>query len=152
MPLESGDRPDPVTAPNQDGERVTVSFEDPTVLFFYPEDGTPGCTTEAEQFGLEFDAYEDAGVAVYGVSRDGVDDHGAFHDDLDLPFDLLADPDGKIGDAFGVERMPDGRFERTTVVLADGEIQRIYEGVGAHGHARQVLGDMLDDGLVDLAT
>ena len=150
MPLEPGDPAPPVTAATQTGERVTVDFEDPTVLFFYPADATPGCTTEANQFDRELETYRDAGVAVYGVSTDDVDSHAAFADEEDLGVTLLADPDAKIAEAFGVE-VEEGRAARTTFVCAGGQICGLYEGVRPDGHARNVLMDMLDEGLVSLA-
>jgi peroxiredoxin Q/BCP len=148
--LEAGDPAPDVEAPNQHGESVTPDFEAPTVLYFYVEDDTPGCSTQAEQFSREADAYADAGVTVYGVSTDDVDSHRAFAESEGIDYDLLADPDGDVCAAFGVPRDHGGRAERTTFVLADGEIQRVYTGVSADGHARDVLLEMLDDGLVSL--
>jgi peroxiredoxin Q/BCP len=147
--LQPGDDAPAVSAPNQDGETVEPDFEEPTVLYFYPRDDTPGCTTEANQFEREGDAYRDAGATVYGVSTDGVDSHRAFADEQDLNFDLLADPEGEIAAAFGVE-LRRGAARRTTFVLADGAVQRVYTAVSPDGHARDVLMDALDDGLVTL--
>lgn len=148
--LDAGDPAPDIDAPNQHGETVAPEFDAPTVLYFYVEDGTPGCSTQADQFSREADAYADAGVTVYGVSTDDVDSHREFAESEGIDYDLLADPDGELCAAFGVPRDHDGRAERTTFVLADGEIQRVYEGVSADGHARDVLLDMLDDGLVSL--
>jgi peroxiredoxin Q/BCP len=148
--LDAGDPAPDVEAPNQHGESVNPDFETPTVLYFYVEDGTPGCSTQADQFGREREPYEDAGVAVYGVSTDGVDSHREFAESEGIEYDLLADPDGELCDAFGVPRDGQGRAERTTFVLADGEVRRVYDGVSADGHARDVLMDMLDDGIVSL--
>jgi peroxiredoxin Q/BCP len=150
MPITPGESIEPVEARNQADETVGVSFERPTVLFFYPEDGSPGCTTEAKQFEREGDVYEESGVAVYGVSRDDVDSHRAFHEDLGLSFDLLADPDGEVADRLGIDRQPGGEYDRTTVVAVDGEVWRVYEGVSADGHARNVLSDLLDADVVEL--
>ena len=69
MPLEPGDPAPPVTAATQTGERITVDFEAPAVLFFYPADATPGCTTEANQFDRELETYRDAGVDVSLAER-----------------------------------------------------------------------------------
>ena len=148
--LQPGDPAPDVSAPNQRGETVSPDFEEPTVCYFYPEDGTPGCTTEAAQFVAERDVYEEAGVAVYGVSADAVESHREFADEQDVWFDLLADPDGEVAEAFGVE-LQQGRAPRTTFVLADGEVRRVYEGVDPDGHARDVLMDLLDDGVVELS-
>ena len=148
--LEADDPAPDVEAPNQDGETVSPDFEEPTVVYFYVEDGTPGCATQADQFTREADAYDDADVAVYGVSTDDVDSHREFADAHDVPYDLLADPGGDLCEAFGVPRDGQGRAERTTFVLADGEVKAVYGGVSADGHARDVLMDMLDDGLAEL--
>ncbi|WP_226483116.1 peroxiredoxin [Natrinema amylolyticum] len=150
MPLAAGDDAPTVTAPNQDGEDVSLAFEEPTVLYFYPKDDTPGCTIEANQFQRERETYRDAGVDVYGVSTDDVESHRSFCESEGLEFDLLADPDGEIADAFDVELRDSGVTSRTTFVLADGEVQAVYEGVDPDGHAREVLLDALDDGLVTL--
>ena len=149
MVLEPGDPAPAIAARDQRGERVEPAFDAPTVLFFYPRDGTPGCTTEAVQFEAERETYAEAGVEVYGVSTDDVDAHATFCDDHGLGVTLLADPDGEVAAAFGVPVEGD-RAARTTVVVADGEVHRVYRSVRPDGHARTVLGDLLDDGLVAL--
>lgn len=149
MTLDVGDPAPPVQAPNQHGETVTVSDESPVVLYFYPEDDTPGCTTEAEQFNAELDTYDEAGVSVYGVSMDGIDSHASFAETYDLGFELLADPDGEIAEQFGVDTSR-GVADRTTFVIHDGKISAVYTGVTPDGHAREVLMDLLDEGLIDL--
>lgn len=151
MPLEVGAPAPSVSAPNQHGETVTVDVVGPTVLYFYPRDGTPGCTTEAEQFTLERESYRDAGVAVYGVSTDSVDSHAEFAADQGIEVDLLADPDGVVADAYDVE-IDDAHHAaaRTTFVIVDGTVHRVYTGVNPDGHARTVLMDLLDDGVVSL--
>ncbi|PSQ47020.1 peroxiredoxin [Halobacteriales archaeon SW_6_65_15] len=149
MTLDTGDAAPAVEATNQREETVALDFEEPTVLYFYPRDDTPGCTTEAEQFDAELESYHDAGVSVFGVSTDDVESHEEFAEKYELRFDLLADPEGEIADAFDVDTSR-GAAERTTFVLADGEVQAVYEGVQPDGHARDVLADMLDDGLVAL--
>ena len=150
MTLDEGDDAPTVTASNQDGEDVTLEFDDPTVLYFYPKDDTPGCTVEANQFQRERESYRDAGVDVYGVSTDDVDSHEAFCEQEGLEFDLLADPDAEIADAFDVDLRDSGVTERTTFFLADGEVKAVYENVDPDGHARDVLFDALDEGLVTL--
>jgi peroxiredoxin Q/BCP len=149
MPLEAGDPAPDVSAPNQDGEPTTLPTDGPTVVYFYPRDGTSGCTTEARQFQAELDSYRETGVAIYGVSTDSVDSHRDFCDDQGLEFDLLADPDAELAEAFGVDAS-NGAASRTTVVLLDDEVWRVYEDVSPDGHAREVLGDLLDAGVVNL--
>ena len=150
MPLTAGDDAPTVTAPTQDGEAVTLEFDEPTVVYFYPKDDTPGCTTEANQFQRERETYQDAGVDVYGVSIDDVDSHQSFCEQEGLEFDLLADPDAEIADAFDVDLRDSGVTKRTTFFLADGEVQTVYENVDPDGHARDVLLEAIDDGLVTL--
>ncbi|MFA9428180.1 peroxiredoxin [Natronorubrum sp. A-ect3] len=150
MPLTAGDDAPTVTAPTQDGESITLEFDEPTVVYFYPKDDTPGCTIEANQFQRERETYQDAGVDVYGVSIDDVDSHRSFCEQEGLEFDLLADPDAEIADAFDVEFRDSGVTKRTTFLLADGEVQTVYENVDPDGHARDVLLDAIDDGLVTL--
>jgi peroxiredoxin Q/BCP len=150
MPLEAGDTAPAVTAQNQDGETVELSFSEPTVLYFYPNDDTPGCTIEAQQFNRELDTYREAGVTVYGVSIDDVDSHRQFADEYDLAFDLLADPDKEIADAYDVGEGPGNTTKRTTFVVIDGTIHEVYEGVDPDGHAREVMLALVDEGIVDL--
>ncbi|MDJ1432706.1 peroxiredoxin [Halostagnicola sp. A-GB9-2] len=149
MALETGDDAPEVTAPNQDGEAISPAFDEPTVVYFYPRDDTPGCTVEANQFQRERDTYRDAGVTVYGVSTDGVDSHRDFCEQEGLEFDLLADTEGDVADAFDVDRSG-GAAARTTFFLDDGEVKSVYENVDPDGHARAVLGDALEDGHVTL--
>lgn len=137
-----------IHAPNQHGEEVVLDRSGPTLLCFYPEDGTPGCTTEIRQFEVERDTYESAGVAIYGVSTDGVDSHAEFAAEHDIGFDLLADPDGEIAEAFGVDTA-NGTAERTTFVLDEGMVLAVYEAVDPDGHAREVGLDLHRRGLVE---
>lgn len=150
MVLRSGDPAPSITAPNQHGETVQPDFTDVTVVYFYVEDGTPGCTTQAEQFMREIDMYRQAGVEIYGISTDSVADHREFATDHDIEYDLLADPDGTVCEAFDVERDHAGRPVRTTFVLADEQVIRTDEGVSPDGHARDLLLDLHADGIVNL--
>jgi peroxiredoxin Q/BCP len=145
--LQATDETPEVTATDHDGETVTLSFAEPTVLYFYPRDDTPGCTVEAEEFDERLAAYRDAGVDVYGVSTDGSESHAAFREKYDLNIDLLADPDGEVAAAFDVA-VEGGAADRVTFVLADGEVKRVYRDVDPGGHARNVLQDLVDDGIV----
>jgi peroxiredoxin Q/BCP len=144
--LESSDDAPTVTATNHDDDQVTLAFADPTVVYFYPRDDTPGCTVEARGFDEELSAYRDAGVDVYGVSTDDAESHAAFRAKHDLGVDLLADPDGEVAAAFGVGT-DGGAADRVTFVLDDGEVKRVYRGVDPEGHARDVLEDLTGDGV-----
>jgi peroxiredoxin Q/BCP len=150
MPLEQEDPAPTVSALNQHGKEITPSFDEPAVVYFYPADDTPGCTTEATEFEREIETYNEAGVMVYGVSVDDVDSHESFAAKHDIEFDLLADPDGEVAEAFDVERQANGVTGRTTFVVINEEIYDVYTGVDPEGHAREVLGDLLDDGVVEL--
>ena len=150
MVLEADDPAPAVSAPNQHGDLVQIDGGELTVVYFYPEDDTPGCRTEATQFSAEAETYREAGVDVYGVSIDDVESHRAFAEANDIEINLLADPDGELADAFGVERTPDGRTRRTTFVLADEKVQEVYTGVDPDGHAREVMMDLLDSGVADV--
>ncbi|MFB6150310.1 MAG: peroxiredoxin [Haloarculaceae archaeon] len=149
MVLEPGDSAPDVRAPNQDGEPVEPDWTGVSVVYFYPEDDTPGCTTEAEQFQAELDSYRRASVTVYGVSVDDVDSHAEFADAYGIEFDLLADPDGEVVNAFDVE-WSRGAAKRTTFVVVGGRVQAVYEGVDPDGHARNVLADLVETDVVDL--
>ncbi|MFC7235162.1 peroxiredoxin [Halosegnis marinus] len=140
--LEAGDAAPEVSAQNQDGETVTPDFGRTTVVYFYPKDFTGGCTIEANEFQDALPEYEDAGVTVYGVSMDGVESHADFADEHGLEFDLLADPDGEVAAAFGIDT-DEGYTDRLTFLLADGEVVATYDPELAEpkGHAREVLDD-----------
>lgn len=147
--LSIGESAPDVEAYNQWNEKVIVNYEQPTVLYFYPEDHTPGCQTEARQFELEGETYRDAGVEVYGISVDSPQSHCEFAESNEITFDLLSDPEGQVAQAFDVP-MNNDRFARTTVVVVEGQVQSVYEDVDPDGHAREVLMDLLDEGVVRL--
>ena len=147
--LSEGDDAPRLEATNQDGEAVELTYEEPTVVYFYPRDDTPGCTMEAKSFEKEFDEYENAGVRVYGVSTDDEESHSDFADENDLSFDLLADPDGEIADSFGVP-VQGNMARRNTFVVVDGKIERVHENVSPDGHGRDLLLELVEDGVVDL--
>jgi peroxiredoxin Q/BCP len=148
--LEPGDDAPEFSLPNQDGDEVSLSDlpGEYAVVYFYPRADTPGCTTEACSFRDDWDTYEEAGVAVVGVSDDPVEDLADFREKYDLPFDLLSDEDGEVSAAygsygeknvFGNEVM--GVF-RNTFVVKDGEIVEVYEGVDPKNHAEEILADL----------
>lgn len=110
------------------------------VLYFYPKDGTPGCTREACAFRDEWHRIQAAGAQVVGISLDSVESHAAFKKKHDLPFPLLSDTDGKLLAAYGVPENPEGYASRTTFVIdAQGMIRRIFPEVDPAVHVREVL-------------
>ena len=138
--LGVGDTAPEVSAQNQHGETVTPAFERPTVVYFYPKDFTGGCTIEANEFEDALPEFRDADIEVYGVSLDDVETHADFAEEEGLSFDLLADPDGEVAAAFGIDTS-EGYTARLTFVLADGEVVATYdpELADPSGHAREVL-------------
>lgn len=142
--IEAGDTAPAFTAQDHRGEQVSLSdFRGRRViLYFYPKDDTPGCTTEACALRDSHDAFEEHGVAVLGVSADDVDSHAAFREKYDLPFTLLADPGKEIISAYGVEGGR-GHAERATFLIdEEGVVERVYRDVDPANHAEQLLEDL----------
>ncbi|MBX3126144.1 MAG: redoxin domain-containing protein [Polyangiaceae bacterium] len=110
------------------------------VLYFYPKDGTPGCTKQACAFRDAWDRLQATGAIVLGVSLDSVESHAAFKAEHRLPFPLLSDLDGRILEAYGVPRSPQGYAARTTFIIdARGVIRRIFPEVDPALHIDEVL-------------
>jgi thioredoxin-dependent peroxiredoxin len=116
------------------------------VLYFYPKDDTPGCTTEACSFRDNYSAYQKAGVTILGVSADSVASHARFKEKYSLPFTLLADEDHHVCELYGVwglkksygnEHM--GVIRTTYVIDKDGDIARVFENVKPSEHSAEVL-------------
>ena len=133
---------------SDEGETVTLSAlrGKPVVLYFYPRDDTPGCTTEACEFSDAYDRFRDQGVEILGVSPDTEASHRKFKSKYELPFTLLADPEHRAAEAYGVwkEKRNYGKtymgVERSTFVIdADGKVARAMRGIRPAGHAAQVL-------------
>jgi peroxiredoxin Q/BCP len=117
-----------------------------TVLYFYPKDNTPGCTTEAMSFRDYHDEFTALGAAVYGLSRDSLRSHEGFKSKLGLPFDLISDPDEAVCTQFDVMKMKNmyGKkvrgVERSTFVIdADGKVMKEWRGVKVNDHVEEVL-------------
>jgi len=116
------------------------------VLYFYPRDDTPGCTTEAKSFSDHAQAFADADTAVVGVSKDSTASHGKFAAKYDLKLDLGADPEGTTVEAYGVwvEKSMYGKkymgIDRATFLIgADGRIASVWRKVKVPGHVEAVL-------------
>jgi peroxiredoxin Q/BCP len=116
------------------------------VIYFYPKDNTPGCTTEAGQFRDLHGELVAAGAAVFGVSRDSLKSHEGFKAKLRLPFELIADTDELACNLFGVMKMKKmyGKevrgVERSTFLIdGHGILRREWRAVKADGHAAEVL-------------
>jgi peroxiredoxin Q/BCP len=117
-----------------------------TVLYFYPKDNTPGCTTEAMNFRDRFGEFTALNAAVYGISRDSLRSHENFKAKLGLPFELISDPDEAVCTRFDVMKMKNmyGKkvrgVERSTFVIdADGKLVKEWRGVKVNDHVQEVL-------------
>lgn len=126
--------------------RLTALRGQPVVIYFYPKDGTPGCTTEAGQFRDLHAAFVNAGGSVWGISRDSLKSHESFKAKLDLPFELISDADEQACALFDVIRMKTlyGKqvrgIERSTFLIdRQGRVARAWRGVKVDGHAAEVL-------------
>lgn len=135
LPATSGH---PIRLSDQRGKLV--------VLYFYPKDNTPGCTTEGQDYRDLYDLFQALDCEVFGISRDSVKSHEGFKAKLGLPFELLSDQDERVCEAYGVIKMKNmyGKkvrgIERSTFVIdRDGIIAREWRAVKVPNHARDVL-------------
>ena len=142
-----------VRLPNQKGEMIDVSSfvgQNPVVLYFYPKDGTPGCTIEALDFSAKKAEIESLGAKVFGVSLDTVSSHDEFALKHELNFDILADDQRTATNAYGVltqtaNGLPIAR--RTTFIIGkDGHIAKVFTDVKVASHVSDVL-DALRSGV-----
>ena len=116
------------------------------MLYFYPKDNTPGCTTQGADFRDRHKEFRRAGAEVFGISRDSLKSHEGFKAKMKFPFELLADPDEKACGAFGVMKDKNmyGKkvrgIERSTFVIDEkGKLAREWRGVKVPGHVEEVL-------------
>ena len=116
------------------------------VLYFYPKDNTPGCTTEGQQFRDLYPEFRKAGAEIYGISRDSMKSHESFKAKMSFPFELLSDAEEAACKHFGVIKMKNmyGRqvrgIERSTFVVGPGgRVLREWRGVKVPGHVEEVL-------------
>jgi peroxiredoxin Q/BCP len=147
-PLEAGVEAPAFAAETYDG--TTVSLDDyrgrKLALYFYPKDSTPGCTNQACNLRDNLAALAEVGVAVVGVSPDSDDSHERFATKHELPFPLIADPDRKIIEAYGVwgEKKNYGKtymgLQRTTFLIDEkGTIQHVFKRPKTKAHAEEIL-------------
>jgi peroxiredoxin Q/BCP len=130
------------------GERISLSSlrGKPVVLYFYPKDDTPGCTTQACGIRDAWSEFEETGAVVLGVSPDDEESHVQFKQKFGLPFTLLADPEHKVADEYGVwgELSFDGHtfpgVKRSTFVIDEaGDVARVMRDVNPNLHTADVL-------------
>jgi peroxiredoxin Q/BCP len=117
-----------------------------TVLYFYPKDNTPGCTTEAMAFRDHHDEFTGLGASIFGLSRDSLRSHESFKAKLGLPFELISDPEEAVCNQFDVMKMKNmyGKkvrgVERSTFVIdANGKVVKEWRGVKVNDHVTEVL-------------
>ena len=146
--IEEGKPAPDFELPSDSGETIKLSAlrGKPVVLYFYPKDDTPGCTTQACGIRDAYGEFERAGAVVLGISPDDESSHGKFKDKYELPFALLADTDHSVAEDYGVwvERSFAGKtfmgVSRSTFVIgADGNVTSVMRDVQPATHADDVL-------------
>jgi peroxiredoxin Q/BCP len=146
--VEEGKQAPEFELESDSGEKVKLSDlrGKSVILYFYPKDDTPGCTTEACEFRDAYDRFREQNIEVIGVSPDGAESHRKFRDKYELPFPLLADPDHTAAEAYGVwkQKKNYGKtymgIDRSTFVIGpDGTLVKAMRGIKAAGHAADLL-------------
>ena len=149
--ITEGQKAPTFTLPDQDGNIHSLSdYKGKKVLlYFYPKDDTPGCTTEACNFRDSYEDFQTRGLVILGVSADSVEKHKKFADKYNLPFPLLSDEDHEVCEAYGVwgEKNFMGRkymgISRSSFLIdEEGNIEKVYEKVKPKEHAGEVMGDI----------
>ena len=146
--VTAGAKAPPFALPSDTGEVISLADlrGKPVVLYFYPKDDTPGCTTEACEFRDNWTAVQRTGAVVLGISPDGVESHRRFREKFSLPYPLLADEDHAVADAYGAwgeksmyGKKYSGVLRTTFIIDAAGSVRRVFEKVKPAGHAAEVL-------------
>ena len=147
MSVRLGELVPDFTAPATGGDfRLSQHLGQALVIYFYPKDNTPGCTTEGEGFAVAHRQFAQAGTRVFGLSRDSLKSHEGFKTKLSLPFELIADTDESVCTLFDAIKMKNmyGKqvrgIERSTFLIGpDGRLVREWRGVKVPGHVEEVL-------------
>ncbi len=148
MTIEIGQQAPDFTLEAHNGESVTLSNlkGKNVVLYFYPKDMTPGCTTEACDFRDQFEQFHDVNAIILGVSPDPVDRHKKFVDKYGLPFLLLADTDHQVAKSYGVWKLKKNfgkeymGIERSTFIIdKEGTLVKEWRKVQVKGHVEEAL-------------
>ncbi len=147
--IAEGQKAPDFSLPASDGGTVSLSQfrgKKNVVLYFYPKDDTPGCTTEACSFRDHLADFDSVDAVVLGVSRDDVDSHRKFSQKYSLPFPLLADTDGTVTEAYGVWQEKNmygkktwGIVRSTFIIDRDGVVRKVFPKVKVDGHTDEVL-------------
>jgi thioredoxin-dependent peroxiredoxin len=134
--------PDVVAKDARDAEvRLSALRGHPVVVYFYPADGTPGCTKEACAFRDTWSRFESAKVGVIGVSSNSLSSHETFRKEQKLPFPLAADEEGSVAAAYGVSKKLWGYDRVTFLVDKDGKVAKVWPSVDPAIHAEEVLAE-----------
>ena len=150
MSLKVGDKAPEFSSFNQNGENISLKdFSGKNIiLYFYPRDNTPGCTTQACNLRDNYKQLQENGYIVLGVSSDSVKSHDKFIKKHDLPFDLIADEDKSIHKLYGtwIEKKMYGKVymgtaRRTFIIDENGMIKEIIEKVKTKEHTQQIIGE-----------
>ncbi len=149
--LKVNDKAPDFTLPDQDGKVHTLSdYKGKKVLiYFYPKDDTPGCTTEACNFRDGYKEFEKMGLVILGISKDSIKSHRKFADKFDLPFPLLSDEVGGVVEAYDswgkkkfMGREYVGIIRNSFLIDERGMISKVYKEVKAKDHAKEVTSDI----------
>lgn len=158
MPIPAGIPAPDFTLPDETGttRRLSDYRGKPVILYFYPKDDTPGCTTEACNFRDDYTAYQEAGVEILGVSPDSPQKHTRFKARYALPFTLLSDEDHQVCNLYAVwgpkkfmGRSYEGVLRTTFLLDAQGQIVKVFENVKPADHSYEILAALKE---VDLKT
>jgi thioredoxin-dependent peroxiredoxin len=148
MPITSGIQAPDFSLPDENNaiRRLSDFRGRPVVLYFYPKDDTPGCTTEACNFRDDYGSYVNADLVILGVSPGSPQSHAKFKGKYSLPFPLLADEGHKVCDKYGVwgpkkfmGRGYEGVMRTTFLIDSNGRIARVFENVRPAEHSAEVL-------------
>lgn len=148
MSLQEGSKAPAFTLPSSEGGQAELSqFAGKyVVIYFYPKDDTPGCTTEAKDFEAASDKLDKLGAVVLGVSKDSLERHAKFKNKYELGFPLLSDESGEVIERYGAwgEKNMYGKkmmgIVRTTVVIGpDGNVVKVFPKVRVAGHVDKVI-------------
>jgi thioredoxin-dependent peroxiredoxin len=148
MALETGTRFPEFKLQNQDGKTVTLDDYNGKwlVVYVYPKDDTPGCTIQGKSFTASKQEFDDANIAVVGVSADDVASHKDFCNKFSFTIDLLADPNHELLNAAGVEQSDykgTMYWNRTSFVIdPEGKLRKVYQKVDPNGHERVLLDEI----------
>lgn len=151
MTISAGDPAPDFSLADETGQihRLSDYRGNPVVLYFYPNDDTPGCTKEACGFRDDYSAYQQAGVKILGVSPNTEQSHAKFKSKYELPFTLLADPEHEVLKLYGVWRLKksfgrefEGVVRTTFLIGGDGNVLKVYEKVKPAIHSAEILSDL----------